>query len=175
MFLEICMQIYSVVFALSRQINKQKVCKNNQSPCEGNKIFVKYQAQGGGFNPNPPLAYALGLKLCLESTRLPSTTACRIHWGLVIFPEWEQKRWQLESTRSISQRIACRRGISSHPFTLHKSKILSVERLTNNFILCNLHVSFYGSNVSTSTQNVLQTVCCVTFLRRWSLFLKLYS
>jgi len=29
MFLEICMQIYSVVFALSRQINKQKVCKNN--------------------------------------------------------------------------------------------------------------------------------------------------
>jgi len=29
MFLEICMQIYSVVFALSRQINKQNVCKNN--------------------------------------------------------------------------------------------------------------------------------------------------
>jgi len=29
MFLEICMQIYSVVFALSRQINKQKVCKND--------------------------------------------------------------------------------------------------------------------------------------------------
>jgi len=29
MFLEICMQIYLVVFALSRQINKQKVCKNN--------------------------------------------------------------------------------------------------------------------------------------------------
>jgi len=29
MFLEICMQIYSVVFALSRQINKQKVYKHN--------------------------------------------------------------------------------------------------------------------------------------------------
>ena len=54
MFLEICMQIYSVVFALSRQINKQKVCKNNSSSCEGNEIFVTYQAQGGGVNPNPP-------------------------------------------------------------------------------------------------------------------------
>jgi len=29
MFHEICMQIYSVVFALSRQINKQKVCENS--------------------------------------------------------------------------------------------------------------------------------------------------
>jgi len=29
MFLEICMQIYSVVFALSRQINKQKVYEIN--------------------------------------------------------------------------------------------------------------------------------------------------
>jgi len=28
-FLEICKQIYFVVFALSRQINKQKVCENN--------------------------------------------------------------------------------------------------------------------------------------------------
>jgi len=27
MFLEICMEIYSVVFALSRQINKQKYVK----------------------------------------------------------------------------------------------------------------------------------------------------
>jgi len=27
MFLEICMQIYSMVFAISRQINKQKVCE----------------------------------------------------------------------------------------------------------------------------------------------------
>jgi len=32
MFLEICIQIYSVVFAISRQITKQKVCENNYSP-----------------------------------------------------------------------------------------------------------------------------------------------
>jgi len=32
MFLEIYMQIHSVVFALSRQINEQKVCENNWSP-----------------------------------------------------------------------------------------------------------------------------------------------
>jgi len=31
MYLEICMQIYSLVSALSRQINKEKVCENNQS------------------------------------------------------------------------------------------------------------------------------------------------
>jgi len=29
MFLQIFMQIHSVVFALRRQINKQKVCENN--------------------------------------------------------------------------------------------------------------------------------------------------
>jgi len=29
MLLEISMQIHSVVFALSRQINKQKVCESN--------------------------------------------------------------------------------------------------------------------------------------------------
>jgi len=29
MFLEVYMQIYAVVFALRRQINKQKVCQNN--------------------------------------------------------------------------------------------------------------------------------------------------
>jgi len=29
MFLEMCMQSHSVVFALSRHINKQKVCENN--------------------------------------------------------------------------------------------------------------------------------------------------
>jgi len=29
MFLEICMQIHYVVFALRRQINKQKVCEDN--------------------------------------------------------------------------------------------------------------------------------------------------
>jgi len=29
MFLEICTQVHSVVLALSRQINKQKVCENS--------------------------------------------------------------------------------------------------------------------------------------------------
>jgi len=32
MFLEICKQNYFVVFALSRQINKQKVCESNLYP-----------------------------------------------------------------------------------------------------------------------------------------------
>ena len=47
-----------MVFAISRQINKQKVCENSLL-CAGNKVFVKCQAQGGGFTPNSPLAYAL--------------------------------------------------------------------------------------------------------------------
>jgi len=42
MFLEICMQIYSVVFASSRQINKQKYAKTSNLLCEGNRFFVKY-------------------------------------------------------------------------------------------------------------------------------------
>jgi len=54
MFLEICMQIHSVVFALRRQINKQKYAETVNLVCAGNKVFVKYQAQGG-VNPNPPL------------------------------------------------------------------------------------------------------------------------
>jgi len=54
MFLEICMQIYSMVFALSRQINKQKYAKTVNLLCAGNELFVKYQAEGG-VNPNPPL------------------------------------------------------------------------------------------------------------------------
>jgi len=47
MFLEICMQIYAMVFALSRQTNKQKYAKTVDLLCAGNKVFVKYQAQGG--------------------------------------------------------------------------------------------------------------------------------
>jgi len=57
MFLEICMQIHSVVFALRRQINKQNVCENNLL-CASNNVFVKYQAQGGGLTPTP-LAHAI--------------------------------------------------------------------------------------------------------------------
>ena len=55
-----CLQIRAVVFALSRQINKQKYAKTINPLCAGNKAFVKYQDQGRGFKPHPqPLAYAL--------------------------------------------------------------------------------------------------------------------
>jgi len=47
MFLEICKQIYSVVFALRRQINKQKYVKKVNLLCAGNNVFVKYQANRG--------------------------------------------------------------------------------------------------------------------------------
>jgi len=47
------MQIYSMVFPISRQINKKKYAKTVNLICAGNKVFVKYQAQGGGLNPNP--------------------------------------------------------------------------------------------------------------------------
>ena len=53
MFLEICMQINSVVFALNPQINKQKYAKTINLVCAGNKVFVKYQAQGGGLTSTP--------------------------------------------------------------------------------------------------------------------------
>jgi len=41
------MQIYSVVFALSRQINTLKASETINLLCAGNKVFVIYQAQGG--------------------------------------------------------------------------------------------------------------------------------
>ena len=56
MFLEICIQIHFEVFALSRQVNKQKVkmyAKTINLLCAGNKIFVTYQTQGG-VNPQTP-------------------------------------------------------------------------------------------------------------------------
>jgi len=46
-----------VVFALNPQINKQKYAKVINILSEGNKVFVKYQAQGWGLTPTP-LAYA---------------------------------------------------------------------------------------------------------------------
>ena len=48
MFLEICMQIYSVVFALSRQINKQKSLRKQLISFAQVIKFCKYHAQGGG-------------------------------------------------------------------------------------------------------------------------------
>ena len=55
MYLESCIQIHSVVFALSRQINKQKICETINFFCAGDKRFVKYQAQGGGLTQPPHL------------------------------------------------------------------------------------------------------------------------
>jgi len=53
------MQILWVVFASSRQINKQKVIEKINLPYTGNEVFVTYQTQGGS-NPKSPLAYTLG-------------------------------------------------------------------------------------------------------------------
>jgi len=52
------MQIYFVVFAVSGQINKQKYGKTINMLWSGNKVFVKYQVQGG-FNPQ-------SIPLCLR-------------------------------------------------------------------------------------------------------------
>jgi len=43
-----------MVFALSRQINKQKYAKTVNLLCPSNIVFVKYQAQGFFLTP-PPL------------------------------------------------------------------------------------------------------------------------
>jgi len=34
-------------------LTSKKYAKTIDLLCEGNKVFVKYQAQGEGFNPNP--------------------------------------------------------------------------------------------------------------------------
>jgi len=62
MFLEFCMQIYSVVFAFCRQLTSKKYAKTINFLCPGNKVFVKYQAQGGGYKPqSPPLRTPLNI------------------------------------------------------------------------------------------------------------------
>jgi len=66
-----------MVFALNRQINKQKYAKTFNFPCAGNKDFVKYQAQGG-VNPKPPLVYALGCSfICSLGIRTETTLCCK--------------------------------------------------------------------------------------------------
>ena len=60
MFLEICMKIQSVVFAISRQINEHMYVKTINLLCTGNKVFAKYLGQGCTLTPTP-LAYALVL------------------------------------------------------------------------------------------------------------------
>ena len=69
MFLEICKQIYSVVFALRRQINKQKYVKKVNLLCAGNNVFVKYQANRGFWPQNTPLLTSL---LPIERWKLKS-------------------------------------------------------------------------------------------------------
>jgi len=64
MFLEICMQIHSMAFALSRQINKQKYAKTIKLLGAGNELLVNYQAQGWLLTPTPlrtPLALTIGI------------------------------------------------------------------------------------------------------------------
>ena len=75
MFLEICMQIHSVVFALRRQINKQKYTKTINLLCADNKTFVTYQTQGG---LAPPLRMPLDTRVVLiwPSVTLPQ------RWGI---------------------------------------------------------------------------------------------
>jgi len=60
MFFEICMQIHSVVFALRRQIKKQKYAKTINLLCADNKTFVPYQTQGGLPPPLCVRPWALG-------------------------------------------------------------------------------------------------------------------
>jgi len=58
MFLEICMQIYSVVFALSRQIKKAKSMRKQLTSVAQVIKFCKISTSRGGLTPTP-LAYAL--------------------------------------------------------------------------------------------------------------------
>jgi len=68
MFPGIYMQIYSVVFALSRQLTSKKYAKTINLLCPSNKVFIKYQAQGVLIPKTPPLRTPLGIivygKLC---------------------------------------------------------------------------------------------------------------
>jgi len=72
------MQIYSVVFALRRQINKQKYAKTINLLCKTNKDFVKHQSQRGGrFNTNPPP--------CVRPWFSQHTSSC---WTLIFSRQW---------------------------------------------------------------------------------------
>jgi len=53
MFLEICMQIHSVIFVLSRQINKQKYATAVNLLCEGKTFLQNIKLKGRGLTPSP--------------------------------------------------------------------------------------------------------------------------
>ena len=57
------MQIHTLLFALSRQINEQKYAKTINLLCAGNKVFAKYQAQGGVLIQAPSLRTPLALNI----------------------------------------------------------------------------------------------------------------
>jgi len=59
------MQIYSMIFALIRQINKQKVCIKQLISIAHVLKFCKLSSSrgGGGFNPTPPC-----IRPCLRPT-----------------------------------------------------------------------------------------------------------
>jgi len=67
MFLENCMQIHSVVFALSLKLTSKKYAKTINPLCAGNKVFINYQAQGVIFNPNPLLTPLFATTYLCES------------------------------------------------------------------------------------------------------------
>ena len=98
LFLEICMQIHFVVFALSRQINKQKICKTLWEPVYD--IFVlQFRPEKQQFSvalPTPELLRRLlwravqGLKRIGQSSRLHSKKNF-LGWGVWIFCDWRHK------------------------------------------------------------------------------------
>jgi len=83
MFLEICTQIHSVVFAFRRQttVTSKKYAKTINLLCAGNKVFAKYQAQGWGFNPKtPPLRTPLPSLACLTYRhKVDLSNPCFLH------------------------------------------------------------------------------------------------
>jgi len=53
MFLESCMQFIPCYLHQVDKLTSKKYAKTFNFLYTGNKDFVKYQAQGGGFNPPP--------------------------------------------------------------------------------------------------------------------------
>jgi len=50
------------------KLTSKKYAKTINLLGTGNKVFVKYQAQGGWLTPTPPtLAYALGYIMCISN------------------------------------------------------------------------------------------------------------
>jgi len=63
MFLEICMQIHTLLFALSRQINKQKYAQTLNLLCAGNKFLQNIKLKGVFLIHPPFLRMPLALNI----------------------------------------------------------------------------------------------------------------